>query len=124
MKIVTNEESRRWCKENGLEIERPHRRDPRICNGTRFLTEAKASIAEALVRNTIANRRFSRGLVWILDWPLYKPDEMAVVKRLRSSIGESRSLIDAPGHIFDAEEVDDCIGLFNLCVQYFWMRFC
>ena len=123
MNIVTHEEARQWCAEHQLEIDCPHWRDPRICNGVRFLTEGKQSIVEALIRNTVVNRPFGGALVWILDWPLYSPDEMAVVMRFRSSVSETRWLIDAPGHVFDADEVHDCTGLFNLCVQYFWDAF-
>jgi hypothetical protein len=123
MNIVTHEEARHWCGKHDLELDRPSWRDPRICNNVRFLTEGKQSIVEALIRNAVVYRQFEGALVWILDWPLYNPDEMAVIMRLRSSVGESRRLIDAPGHVFDANEVHDCTGLFNLCVQYFWDAF-
>jgi hypothetical protein len=123
MNVVTEEESQQWCAKHELEVDRPNWRDPRICNGVRFLTEGKQSIVEALIRNTVVNRQFEGALVWILDWPLYSPDEMAVVMRFRRSVGEVRWLIDAPGHVFEADEIHDCTGLFNLCVQYFWDAF-
>lgn len=120
MHVITNDEARQWCESHGLAMGRPSWFDPRIQCGIRFLTEGKQSIVEALVRNTVNNRRFDEAIVWILDWPLYREDEMAVVNRFRSSVGETRWLIDAPAHLFDANEMHDCIGLFNLCVQFFW----
>jgi hypothetical protein len=121
MHVVTNDEARRWCAEHGLPFDHlPHWTDTRIQDGVRFLTDRKQSVVEALIRHIVGYDAFDEGIVWITDWPLYKPDEMAVITRFRGSIGESRQLIDAPGHIFGAKETPDCIGCFNLCVQYFW----
>ena len=66
---------------------------------------------------------FDEAIVWAVDWSSYKPDEMAVVQRFRLAAGEQRPLIDAPGHVFNNDEADDCVGLFNLFVQYVWDAF-
>jgi hypothetical protein len=86
----------------------------------RYVTENKHTVSQALVRYLVGSATGGETIVWITDWPLYHPDEMAVMMRFRASAGENRPLIDAPAHIFDEAELDDCIGCFNLCDQYRW----
>ena len=124
MQILTNDEAAAWCTGRGFKLDAsPYWRDKRISSGIRFLTETKQSVVEAFVRNVVNTVEYDGAIVWFTDWPLYKEDEMAVLERFRSSIGENRRLIDAPGHVFDLNEIHDCIGMFNLSVQYFWDAF-
>lgn len=85
-----------------------------------YSTASKQRVVEAFVRQVVHTFDFEEAVLWITDWPFYKADEMAVVDRYRASIDEKRSLIAAPCHVFGRNEVDDCVGLFNLVVQYFW----
>lgn len=124
MQILTNDESAAWCSERGFKLNAsPYWRDERISSGIRFLTESKQSVVEAFVRNVVNTVAYDGAIVWLTDWPLYKEDEMAVFERIRASTGENRRLVDAPGHAFNSNEIHDCIGMFNLCVQYFWDAF-
>jgi hypothetical protein len=125
MQTLTDEQAAKWCADRGFDlIERqPHWFDPRICNCLKFLTKQKYSVVDALVRYVVGSGEFDGAIVWATDWPFYSPDEMAVLDRLRSSIGEDRPLIESPAHFFDRQEVDDCVGLFNLCTHYYFDAF-
>jgi hypothetical protein len=59
-------------------------------------------------------------LVHVTDWPTYEPAEMAVVDALRHAWDESRNLIDAPGHLFPAEESELAVALFGHTGNYEW----
>lgn len=59
-------------------------------------------------------------LVHVTDWPTYEPAEMVVVDALRHNWNERRKLIDAPGHLFPAEESELAIALFGHCGNYEW----
>ena len=124
MNILTNDEAAIWCSDRGFNLDAPpHSNDGRINSGIRFATKSKQSVVEAFVRCVINSLEFDEALVWLTDWPLYKPDEMVVIQRFRASVGEERLLIDAPGHAFGPTEINDCVGFFNLCVQYYWDAF-
>jgi hypothetical protein len=121
MQVLSPDHARDWCAIRGLTFApSPRCTDARINNGIRFLTEGKQAVTKAVIRCIVGHYGFDEAIVWITDWPLYRPDEMAVVMRLRASVGELRRLIDAPAHLFGSEETADCIGLFNLCIQYYW----
>jgi len=120
MRIITTDEAKQWCSAHGFAIDRPECDDPRIGNGLHYSTIGKQPIAAAFIRSAINCRPFDGGLVWVLDWPFYEKDEMAVVTRVRASVGDSRWLVHAPAHVFDPDERPDCIGLFNLCSQFRW----
>jgi hypothetical protein len=66
---------------------------------------------------------FSRALVVFTDWPLYQPDEMALIDSLRRGHGEQRRLIDAPGHCFGLAEEAECIGHCYLAVTFGWSAY-
>jgi len=63
---------------------------------------------------------FETALLWFSDWPFYKPDEMAMISRLREAHGERRGLIDAPGHLFDFGECDELVGWVWLAMAFGW----
>jgi hypothetical protein len=126
MQILNNEEAAKWCTEHGFELinrRGPHWTDSRISNCLKFLTAHNHSVAEALTRHVVSDSAFDCAIVWLRDWPLYRPDEMAVLNRFRQSTGDERPVIDAPAHVFSADEVNDCVGLFNLCTHYYFDAF-
>jgi hypothetical protein len=45
---------------------------------------------------------------------------MALVLGLRRAHGESRRLIDAPGHLFDSKEKDELVGWVNSMMTFGW----
>jgi hypothetical protein len=143
MRVLTNDEAQEWCSERGLVLdsysgvespELPHNFEcrgikPKYCplwtdrRCLRVLIEGKTAVAEALIRHLVGDQAYDGAVVWATDWPLYRPDEMAVMMRFRRSIGESRPLIEAPCHLFASNELDDCVGCFNLCIHFLWDAF-
>jgi hypothetical protein len=121
MQVLSVDEARSWCAGHDFPIaDYPHWSDPRLKRGISYATADRHSTSQALVRCVAGNAAAGETIVWISDWPLYHPDEMAVITRFRASADERRPLIDAPAHIFDDAEIDDCVGCFNLCDQYRW----
>jgi hypothetical protein len=62
----------------------------------------------------------AESLIQMTDWSLYQPGEMIAIDAIRSSQGESRLLIDAPGHHLAAEEFELGIELFSLSASFGW----
>lgn len=60
-------------------------------------------------------------LVWLDDWSVWPSGErMHIFERFRLSYGESRRLIDAPGHIFGQAEIEDALSFVTLAVLFLW----
>ncbi|WP_211325541.1 hypothetical protein [Roseimicrobium gellanilyticum] len=64
--------------------------------------------------------KFDGALVVFSDWPLYEPDEMAIITGLRRGHGDRRNLIDAPGHLFGKHEEAEAIGHCYLALLFGW----
>ena len=59
-------------------------------------------------------------LIQITDWSIYTPSEMLTIQALRTLHGDSRPLIDSPGHAITTTEREIGIALFGLSVSYKW----
>lgn len=78
-------------------------------------------VQRLLARDLVAwARRFETALLWLSDWPFYKPDETAIVSGLRDAHGEQRSLLDAPGHMFKFNEREELTGWVSLMMNFGW----
>ncbi len=62
---------------------------------------------------------YNECMVWIKDWPFYKPEEMAIVQAMRRGWGEQKNLIDSPGHVF-RRKGPEASGLFMLTMLFGW----
>ena len=51
-------------------------------------------------------------------WP--SGERMHLFDRLRASYGETRPLIDAPVHVFAADEFEDAVSFVTLGVLFLW----
>ena len=43
-------------------------------------------------------------MLWLYKWLTYPPDQIVVFENLRRGCGESRHIIDAPGHLFESSK--------------------
>lgn len=60
-------------------------------------------------------------LIWITDWGISPSEENPiVVLKVREAFGERRNLIDAPGHLFDANEAELATALVRLVLAFAW----
>ena len=58
-------------------------------------------------------------LIWVNDWGVWE-EHMPLFARFRQAFGESRHLIDAPGHIVRPDEIDDGISVFVIACLFLW----
>ncbi len=59
-------------------------------------------------------------MVEALDWPFYGPEEMEIVRSIRSRYGCNSDLITTPGHLMEGGEKLVGVGLFILFTLYEW----
>ena len=70
--------------------------------------------------------RFPKGpnsLLWLSSWETYPPEQIALFETIRRGNGETRSLIDAPGHLFGGDSLQErtmMIGLIFLILAFNW----
>jgi len=63
---------------------------------------------------------FENALLWIADWPLYQPEEMAIVLTMRRGYAEHRALLAAPGLLFAWEERELLIAWLFFLTTFGW----
>jgi hypothetical protein len=60
-------------------------------------------------------------LVWFDDWSVWPSGQrMHVFDRFRLSYGETRRLIDSPGHVFDRKEIEDATSFVTIAALFLW----
>lgn len=81
-------------------------------------TGKKTCIARELVALIGASEP---GLFWITDWSVFPScQNMALFEGYRKSLGETRSVGDAPGHVFDASDLKSIECLLDLALYFYW----
>jgi hypothetical protein len=61
------------------------------------------------------------GLFWINGWGIFPSSEnMLLFDGYRKSLGESRSIHEAPGHIFNQKDLQNIECLFDLALYFYW----
>ena len=60
------------------------------------------------------------GLLWMVEWRYHKPDEGALLRRLRRGHGESRPWAEAPGHLFDRQDAVEIAAWIALAMDFRW----
>jgi hypothetical protein len=121
MHVLSTEETRRWCQDHQVGLsERGIADIPR--SATRFKIPADAGRRVYLVNSRM--RAFANEpslLVWFNDWSVWPSGQrMHVFERFRRSYGETRQLIDSPGHVFALEEFEDAVSFVTLAVLFLW----
>ena len=86
-----------------------------------FLTPEQSRVQMLLARKLTEWIKSPDVLVWFTSWTGFSDDEMALFQEFRAFWGESRRLIDAPGHLFSFEKNADTFQCVNLL--HFMMAF-
>jgi hypothetical protein len=61
------------------------------------------------------------GLFWITSWGIFPSSEnMALFDGYRKSLGESRGIGAAPGHVFGESDLQSLECLFDLTLYFYW----
>jgi hypothetical protein len=122
LKFLSTEETLSWCKEHDIAL----RSD--FCLPERSDTSAEFKIPEDAQKRVALASRLMTGfagtthvLVWFDDWSVWQSGQrMHIFERFRMSYGETRPLIQCPGHVFDKDELDDAISFVTLAVLFLW----
>jgi hypothetical protein len=119
--ILTSAETASWCSQNGITLTDrglPDRSDAFF----KFAIPEDAGRRVALVAKGMrAFRNEPIFLVWFHDWSVWQSGQrMHVFDRFRMSYGETRLLIESPGHLFGDREIEVAISFVTLAVLFLW----
>jgi hypothetical protein len=60
-------------------------------------------------------------LLWVDDWAVWPSvQHMPLFSRFRQAFGETRPLIEAPGHLVLPNEADDAISIITMPLLFLW----
>jgi hypothetical protein len=121
MRVLSKEETIDWCGKHEIALSKfglPERSD----TSAKFIIPEDAQKRINLVsRGMAAFREAPLFLVWFHDWAVWPSGQrMHVFDRFRMSYGESRPLINSPGHVFDKDEIEDAISFVTLSALFLW----
>ena len=120
MKVLSSAETGRWCEQQGIPLESGLPQLPELL--TRFKIPEDAGQRVCLVSARM--RPFTDATVFLVlfdDWAVWPSGQrMHVFERFRLSYGETRPLIQSPGHVFEKDEIDDAISFVTLAVLFLW----
>lgn len=138
MKCLTAIECSNWLDLHGI-VEAPYQATRKSsARYFQFRSPTESRVAMNLVRRLIGNQgesvnelgrfegalgKFEGGLIAFKDWETYPPDMLRLITSIRQSHGEQRWLIDAPGHLFEAEEDADVISQCYLIIMFGWTAY-
>src|SRR5262249_27583140 len=119
MRILSRQETVAWCQEHHVDLNnvaRPERSDADL----KFKIPADAQDRIDLVSGAMeAFADEPSPLVWFTDWSVW-PSGMHIFDRFRLSYGETRWLIDSPGHVFDQKEIEDATSFVTIAALLRW----
>lgn len=121
MKILSKEDISLWCGQNNIALSDrglPERSD--AC--ARFEIPEDAGKRVHLASHCMqAFNDEPTFLVWFTEWSVWQSGErMHIFDRFRMSYGETRPLIQSPGHIFNQTEIEDAVSFVTLAVLFLW----
>jgi hypothetical protein len=121
LEVLTRAETLKWMHSN--EIAQHTNNDP-LTSGLRvkFNLPRNADMCVALVlRHLEMFGTSNRLLVFLTDWGVgLTPERMEQIDKFRLNLGESRRLIDAPGHLFARQEFGSATELVALTARFEW----
>ena len=125
MQFLTKDQCLAWTSAQGFPFD--GRPDHRILEDTGFHhthcpTPADSGARVALARflwNTLSDR--SERLLWVTEWSVWPSSEhMPLNSALRQAFGETRHLIDVPGHLFQLGEDETGLSFYVVAMLFFW----
>ncbi|MDB2687629.1 hypothetical protein N9Y42_10505 [Mariniblastus sp.] len=111
MRCLTEQEIAKWLADRFV-TPSPYTNAKSPANYVQF-NLPRRPLTNALFIGQLLELTDSEILVHITDWPTYMPAEMIIMDSLRHESKETRNLIDAPGHLFSAQEHELAIALFG-----------
>jgi hypothetical protein len=121
MTVLSEIQARAWCEERGRILTK-NGRPVLPSNAEQFPIPSDAGQRVAMVARDLSTfSSDSEILVWFTKWGIWPSAERQhIFDRLRASYGETRSLIDSPGHLFSRREFEDMVSFVTLGVLFLW----
>ena len=126
MRILTPEECQSWCGERNIPLRESGWIRPDIGAETSHVVEvpypddsgAKVSLARFLLSLVEPD---PETLLLIDDWDVWPSSQhMPLFTRFREALGEHRPLIEAPGHLVTAADMDDAVSIVATSLLFIW----
>ena len=126
MRILTPEECQSWCGERNIPLRESGWIRPDIGAETPHVVEvpypadsgAKVSLARFLLSLVEPG---PETLLLIDDWAVWPSSQhMPLFTRFREAFGEHRPLIEAPGHLVTAADMDDAVSIVATSLLFIW----
>jgi hypothetical protein len=123
MKCLTENQIEEWLDQRTIQKD-PYRGKASPAFYLQFYAPTSHRRIDALVRHYY-NRIVPEGdsLIHMTDWGHYEQSEMIAIQGIRSSRGEDRMLIDAPGHVLPSAQKEIGISLFSLSASFAWSSY-
>jgi hypothetical protein len=121
MRVLSPQEAAAWCEAHHVALGLRNLPDR---SGADLMFEIPVDPQKRvhLVNQAMeAFRHESLFLVWFDDWSVWPSGQrMHVFDRFRMSYGETRPLIDSPGHLFDGTEIEDGTSFVTIASLFLW----
>ena len=123
MKCITESQVDDWLQQRSIHKD-PYHSDASPTFYLQFYAPSNHRRIDAFVRyyhDRIVPEADS--LIHMTDWVINEQSEMIAIVGIRSSHGEDRMLIDAPGHVLPSGEKEIGISLFGLSTLLGWSSY-
>src|SRR5262245_57589303 len=121
MKVLSAEEARTWCQAHDVALS-DFGHPERSIKDLKFKIPEDAQKRVLLVSQAMPTFGDEpQFLVWFDDWSVWPGGQrMHIFDRFRMSYGETRPLIDAPGHVFGGTEIEDATSFVTIAALFLW----
>jgi hypothetical protein len=109
-----------WLRQNNVDSNLVKRLTAKEYSCSLSLPQAMRPAVVLLTRLLESRKRSEKMMLRLDDWPHFYHPEMHLFSQLRKSFGETRSLADAPCHVFEPSKAGLLIGMFALTISYQW----
>ena len=115
MNFLTKEQAEKWLEQVDCQRSRLTK------SGIRFNAPTDSGRKTALSRLLVKAHSMSPGLFFVYEFGIWPSCEnMQLFKGYRRSLGEARELFETPGHLFEADDLDQVEALCCLGLYFFW----
>ena len=126
MRFLTPAEWQRWCTDRKIPLRDVGWIRPDIRAEHLYIADLKYP-ADSGAKVSLARYLFSlvakeeETLLLVDDWAVWPSSQhMPLFTRFRESLGESRPLIEAPGHLVTPSETDDAVSIISTALRFIW----
>ena len=121
VRVLSRQEAVAWCQGHHVTLNNlalPERSDADL----KFKIPVDAQERVDLVKRAMeAFADEPSYLVWFANWAVWPSGQrMHIFDRFRLSYGETRRLIDSPGHVFDQKEIADATSFVTIAALFLW----